>query len=46
MAHVAILCPIQVYRFFVMCQGIMNSHVYIDAFQCRAEWSKWIVTGL
>jgi hypothetical protein len=27
MSHVAILCAIQVYRFFVLCQGIMNSRV-------------------
>jgi hypothetical protein len=29
MLHVTILCAIQVYRFFVMCQEIMNNHVFI-----------------
>jgi hypothetical protein len=28
MSHVTILCAIQVYQFFAMCQGIMNNHVH------------------
>jgi hypothetical protein len=32
MSYVTILCTIQVWRFFVMCQGIMNNPVYVWMF--------------
>jgi hypothetical protein len=38
MSHITILCAILVYRFFVLCRGIMNNRVKFLPFTCMKFW--------